>query len=71
MQVLDDNGNDVTEQYLILSRRNVRQFVEGIAKYDADTANHFSTPRSRLFRSTRSAGRKDAVTTLNLDKMEI
>ena len=67
MQVLNDKGEDVTEQFVLLSRRNVTQFVEGIDKFDRDT-RQFVTVEAKQARNTRNAGRKDAVLSLSLDK---
>ena len=66
MRVLDDNGNDVTERYTLVSTRNVRALMSGIESMKRENV-HFTDLQAIKARNTRLAGRLDAVSTLQLE----
>ena len=60
-------GKEVRTEYAAVTQRAVRDLLSGIESYDRDNV-HFHQEGAKRARRTRSAGRKDAVSILGLEK---
>jgi hypothetical protein len=59
-------GKEVRTEYAAVTRRAVEDLVHGVDAFDHSTRCHFTVGSAQRIRNARSAGRKDAISTLNL-----
>lgn len=70
---ISGKGKEIIQEFVCIPKRDVVSFLDGIFAYERDS-KFFGFPRGNgalKSRLCRLAGRKDAVTTLNLDKLEL